>query len=42
MALAIRPGWARLGAAALAAALGAAGLLTLGAGHARAASVSCS
>ena len=37
MALAIRPGRARLGAAGLAAALAAAGLLTLGAGHARAA-----
>ena len=37
MALAIRPGQARLGAAGLAAALAAAGLLTLGAGHARAA-----
>ena len=37
MALAIRPGRARLGAAGLAAALAAAGLLTLGVGHARAA-----
>ncbi len=37
MTLAIRPGRARLGAAALAAALAAAGLLTVGAGHARAA-----
>ena len=39
MALAIRPGWARLGAAGLAAALGATGLLALGAGHARAATM---
>jgi len=37
MALAIRPGRARLGAAALAAALAVAGLLTLGVGHAGAA-----
>src|SRR5580692_2273894 len=37
MALAIRPSRARLGAAGLAAALAAAGLLTFGAGHARAA-----
>jgi Glycosyl hydrolase family 12/Cellulose binding domain len=37
MALAIHPGRARLGAAGLAAALAAAGLLTLGMGHARAA-----
>jgi Glycosyl hydrolase family 12/Cellulose binding domain len=37
MALAIRPGRARLGAAGLAAALAAAGLLTLGVGHAHAA-----
>jgi len=37
MALAIRPGRARAGAAGLAAALAAVGLLTLGAGHARAA-----
>jgi glycosyl hydrolase family 12/cellulose binding protein with CBM2 domain len=37
MTLAIRPGRARLGAAGLAAALAAAGLLSFGAGHARAA-----